>query len=283
MVHMKCKAIKMNSTIYQMPHSQLDSPPILVLHGLAHSQSIWRRPARHIMKQGSRWLIVADARNHGESPHCANHKPADMAADVEALIEEKKLKRIVALGHDMGGRAMMTLALTRPYLVERVIVVDITPGPLPPEVVNASRMFEFMVKVLPTIPKNLSLVQGRKFILPQIRKFIKNEAQLMMVIKNLSIADNGTFFWAVNAQAIYNDWEDLMVNYKQTIKGLQPYQGDTLLIAGQKTNFVTPQNVEIMKKYFPKLHVEYLNANHKVHVDQPQQFVQLVVDFTMGT
>ncbi|XP_017874664.1 PREDICTED: protein ABHD11 [Drosophila arizonae] len=282
MVHCKrtCNTVKMNSTTYQMPHSQMNSPPILVLHGLNLSGSNWRRSARHMMKQGSRWLIVVDARNHGESPHCESHTPADMAADVAALIEERMLKRIVALGHGMGGRALMTLALTRPDLVERIIVVDITPGPLPPEVINAARLFKLMVDVLPKIPKDLSLQEGRTFIMPELRKLIKNETDLTLIVANLQKDDNGCFAWSVNAKAIFDGWSQLMIRYKQSLKGLPPYQGETLLIAGRKTKFVTPTNVKIMKKFFPKLHVEYLNAHHKVHVDQPQKFVQLVVDFT---
>ncbi|EDW59451.2 sn-1-specific diacylglycerol lipase ABHD11 [Drosophila virilis] len=273
-------SVKMDYTLYEMPHSQLNSPPILLMHGLNLSRSSWRRTARHLVKQGSRLMISVDARNHGRSPHSAGHTPAHMAADVEAFMADHKLNRIVALGHSMGGRAMMTLALTKPKLVERAIIVDITPGPLPDDVVKALELFKVMVSVVSTIPKDFSLSKGRKHIIPEFSKLVKSDHDLLLIIQNLRKLDDGSFGWSVNAQAIIDGWDATMVNYEQTLQGLQPYQGETLLIAAKNESFVTPANVDTMRKYFPKLHVEYLDAEHKVHIDQPHKFVKLVVDFT---
>ncbi|EDV93447.1 protein ABHD11 [Drosophila grimshawi] len=272
--------VKMDYTVYQMPHSQLKSPPILLLHGLNMNRSIWRRTARHLAKLGSRWVIAVDARNHGDSPHRSRHTPESIAADVEAFISDHKLGRVVGLGHNMGGRALMTLALTRPELVERLVVVDITPGPLPQIVLGTLELLRLMLSVAPKIPKHLTLDEAQRSIIPAFSKLVKNDLYLLRIIQNLKKLESGTFDWNVNAQAIIDSWEESMVNYEQTLSHLEPYHGETLLIAGNKVKCVTPANVEIMRTYFPNLQVEHLDAGHQVHLDQPQQLVQLVVNFT---
>ncbi|XP_034486745.1 protein ABHD11 [Drosophila innubila] len=274
------QTVKMDYAIYKKPHSHLNLPPIMIMHGLNVSRSNWRRTGRFIAKRGPRAVIAVDARNHGESGHSSEHTPKHMAADAAAFIVGHKLNRIVALGHSMGGRALMTLALTQPEQVECAIFVDITPGKLPRDVQEAWNLFEKMVEVLPTIPNELPLHEGRKFILPSFVKLVKSDLDLILIAHNLKKTESGTFAWKSNPQAILDGWEQSMCNYEKTLSGLKPYDGKTLLIAAKKTTFVTPSNIKTMKKYFPNLRVEYLDADHKVHVSQPDKFLNLVVDFT---
>ncbi|XP_062125435.1 protein ABHD11 [Drosophila sulfurigaster albostrigata] len=274
------QTVKMDYAVYKMPHSQLKQPPILLMHGLSASRTNWRRVSRKIAKRGSRPVIAVDARNHGKSAHSPQHTPKHLAADAAAFIKSHKLNRIVALGHSMGGRALMTLALTQPEMVERAIFVDITPGHLPDEILNMSNIFKTMIEVVETIPKKFTLSEGRKFIVPSFIKLVKNDLDLILVIHNLRKTESGDFDWRSNPQAILNGWQETMIDYEKTISGLGPYQGETLLIAALKTKFVTSDNVKIMNRYFPNLRVEYLDSEHKVHMEQPEKFVNLVVDFT---
>ncbi|KAM8703730.1 hypothetical protein ACLKA7_008372 [Drosophila subpalustris] len=270
----------MDYAVYKRPHTQLNSPPIMIMHGLNVSRANWRRTGRILAKRGPRAVIALDARNHGESGHSPEHSPKHMAADAAAFIVGHKLHRIVALGHSMGGRALMTLALTQPGVVERAIFVDITPGQLPRDVLEACCLFETMLKVLPTIPDELCLNEGRKFILPSFVKLVKNDLDLIRIVHNLKKNEDGTFAWKLNPQAIIDGWQQSMSHYENTLDELEPYEGETLLIAAKQTRFVTKANIKTMKKYFPKTRVEYLDADHNVHVAQPDKFVDLVVDFT---
>lgn len=274
------QTIKMDHAVYKQPHSQLNLPSIMIMHGLNVSRSNWRRTARIIAKRGSRSVITVDARNHGESAHSSEHSPKHMAADAAAFIVAHKLNRIVALGHSMGGRALMTLALTQPELVERAIFVDITPGPIPRDIREACQVFEKMVTVVSTIPNELSLHEARKFILPSFVKLVRSELDLILIIHNLKKTESNSFGWKSNPQAILDGWKHSMCDYEKTLAGLKPYEGATLLIAAKKTQFVTPANIETMLKYFPNLRVEYLDADHRVHMAQPDKFLDLVVDFT---
>jgi pimeloyl-ACP methyl ester carboxylesterase len=100
-------------------------PPLLILHGLFGSGMNWRRIARDLGAQ--RRVLSVDLRNHGASPWAGTMSYEDMAGDVAALIDRLGLERPAVLGHSMGGKVAMTLALTDPGRVERLIVADIAP------------------------------------------------------------------------------------------------------------------------------------------------------------
>lgn len=98
-----------------------------------------------------RKIFAVDARNHGDTEHTQNHNYALMAEDIREFIEENELAKASLLGHSMGGRAVMYLALKYPYLVEKLIVVDISPG-------NDRNKFRFE-----TVLQNLSLKKIQNF------------------------------------------------------------------------------------------------------------------------
>lgn len=72
----------------------------------------------------------------------------------------------------------------------------------------------------------------------------------------------------------------MMINYEATLGGLRPYMGEVLLIAGSQSEFVTTTSIAVMQRYFPNTVVQILDAGHCVYEDQPEQFVELVVEFT---
>jgi esterase len=102
-----------------------DGPPLVILPGLFGSKRNWASLARTLGERHR--VITADLRNHGESPWAEPHQYPSLAADVAALIERKADGHASVLGHSMGGKAAMMLAVSRPDLVKRLIVVDIAP------------------------------------------------------------------------------------------------------------------------------------------------------------
>ena len=101
-------------------------PPLVVLHGLFGSKRNFSAIARRLADAFQ--VITVDLRNHGESPWDNRHDYPALAADVAQLIERQLGGPAAVIGHSMGGKAAMLLALTRPELVERLVVVDIPPA-----------------------------------------------------------------------------------------------------------------------------------------------------------
>nr|CBE67057.1 CG14717-PA [Drosophila phaeopleura] len=274
------EGVRLQYVSYRLPHNQQLSPSIVVMHGLAQSLSSWRRVARHLCSKGPRRVISLNARNHGASPRTEGNTALNMASDVLTLMRRMGLTRIVALGHGMGGRAMMTLALVQPCLVDRLIVVDVTTGPVPDDWYFSRERFEMMTQIGPTIPGHLTLNQGRLFVLKKVKHNMKDYRNIVTILQNLRKPNENSFAWSLNTKAVLNSWNDLVTHYEDTLKGLKPYTGKVLLIGGSQSRFVTSSTIDIMKKYFPNTTVKYLDTGPQVFAEQPNKFDQLVADFT---
>ncbi len=98
---------------------------MIVLHGLFASGKNWRSFARSIENDFQIWM--PDARNHGESPHAETMSYKEMAEDVVCFLDNNGLERIMLLGHSMGGKTAMQVALRFQERVSCLIVVDIAP------------------------------------------------------------------------------------------------------------------------------------------------------------
>ena len=103
-------------------------PPLVVLHGLFGSSGNWRGIARELA--ATHTVHSVDLRNHGASPWADSMDYVEMADDVLQLIDELGLERPTVMGHSMGGKTAMALALRQPAAVGRLVVVDIAPVPL---------------------------------------------------------------------------------------------------------------------------------------------------------
>ena len=100
-------------------------PPLMIVHGLYGSARNWGVISRRLSED--RRVIAVDQRNHGESPWYDAHTYHDMAQDLAQVIEAEMPDGAIVLGHSMGGKAAMVLALTRPELAKGLVVADIAP------------------------------------------------------------------------------------------------------------------------------------------------------------
>ena len=108
----------------QIHGSPTEHPPLLIVHGLYGSARNWGVIAKHL--SADREVIAVDQRNHGDSYWTESHTYEDMAADLAHVIDEHG-GRADVLGHSMGGKAAMQLALTRPEmegLLREVLDID---------------------------------------------------------------------------------------------------------------------------------------------------------------
>ena len=101
--------------------------PVLVSHGLLGSLSNWSSMCKRISAEVNRKVFAIDLRNHGRSPHSDDMTLDLMSEDVVKCVREKLGGRVCLLGHSLGGRTFMWTALKNPELVEKLVVVDISP------------------------------------------------------------------------------------------------------------------------------------------------------------
>ena len=97
--------------------------PLIILHGLFGTLENWGSQIKTLADHYQ--VIAVDMRNHGRSPHSDAIDYALMAQDIAELMQHLNLSTAHIIGHSMGGKAAMQLALNKPELIDKLIIVDI--------------------------------------------------------------------------------------------------------------------------------------------------------------
>lgn len=205
------------SMAVELAHSEWGAgPPLVILHGLFGSRRNWATVA-HRLAEGRR-VLAADLRNHGDSPWDELHDYPSLADDVATLVEDVEAGPAAVLGHSMGGKAAMMLALSRPDLVERLVVVDIAPAR------SAATPVE-LVRALRSVP--LERFSRRADVKDALAADIPDPAIRAFLTLNLATRPEG-LAWTVNLDAIERNFESI-VDFPEVPRG-QVYAGPVLFV-----------------------------------------------------
>ena len=237
-----------------------DGPPVVILHGLFGSSRNWRGVARALSAQHR--VFCVDLRNHGRSPWTDSMSYPEMAADVRALIDSEGLVRPVVIGHSMGGKTAMTLALENPESVGRLIVVDIAP------VSYADRLTPY-VEAMQSINPRTTI--DRAEAMRQMSAKIPDAAAVGFLLQNLVVRDDH-FDWRLNLPAIGAAVPALCAFPPELSS--RRFDGPALLIAGSMSDYVSASDRAAFAELFPQAQtVEIDGAGHWVHADRTAEFV----------
>jgi len=237
--------------------------PLVILHGFFASSRNWRLIAQKLSSQCH--VFALDLRNHGQSPHHPVMDYPSMSADVLAFMAKMGLSQASLLGHSMGGKVAMWLALTQPHRIDKLVVADIAP-------VSYPHNFAGLVAALKSLP--LDSLGNRKQAEAFLAEAIPDAGHRQFLLQNLVLHEN-RYAWRVNL--------DLFAAAAPAIAGfpdigaLPSYAGTALFVAGALSEYVKEQDVQPL---FPAAVVYHLdNAGHWLHVQQPGAFVQQVEAF----
>ncbi|XP_022357555.1 protein ABHD11 isoform X3 [Enhydra lutris kenyoni] len=175
-------------------------------------------------------VLTVDARNHGDSPHSPDMSYEAMSQDLQDLLPQLGLVPCVLIGHSMGGKTAMLLALQRPELVERLIAVDISPV----ETTPSSNFPSYMAAMRAVdIPDGVPRSSARKLADEQLSTVIQDLAERQFLLTNLVEAD-GRFMWRVNLEALAQHLDKIMAFPPQQ----ESYPGPTLFLLGGNSKYV---------------------------------------------
>lgn len=249
---------------YRQSGSELN-PPLLFLHGLFGSSVNWGRIVRHFEKRYH--CIVPDLRNHGRSPHDADVSYHALVEDVGELMRELSLESVHLVGHSMGGKAAMVMALLQPRRVNSLVVVDIAP-------VNYAHSFSGIVGALGRI--NLHTLVRREEADAQLSTSLADAAVRAYLLQNL-VKSGGRWRWRVGLENLAAGAAEV-INFPQ-MQG-QGFAGDTLFLYGARSGYVDDRGREAARRLFPRAaFVEVEDAGHWLYAEQPQQFIRHVERF----
>jgi len=243
--------------------AEMPGPPLLIAHGLFGSGRNWGAIAKRMAR--TRKVIAVDMRNHGDSPHLPSHSYGDMAADLAEVLEAQGAPADV-LGHSMGGKAAMVLALGRPDLVARLIVADIAP-------------VAYGHTQLPLIDAmegvDLAQVTLRRDADAALRGAVPDTATRAFLTQSLDLTGDHPR-WRLNLPVLRAEM-DKVLGFPD-ISGR--FEGPALFLNGGASDYVLPAHHGRIRALFPAARFTTLEgAGHWVHAEAPGPFIEALGAF----
>lgn len=241
---------------------------MVIMHGLFGSLDNWAGIAAQLSDAFSVFLL--DLRNHGRSPHVPEISYPAMAGDLLEFLDQQGIFEAHILGHSMGGKVAMQFAGSYPERVSRLVVADIAPKAYPP---HHKEIFEALHAI------DLDSLESRQQAQQQLEARIPQPSVVQFLLKNLGRDEQQRFRWKFNLDAISRHYGQILGN----VSIAHPYEGLTCFIAGEKSNYIQPEDRPVILSHFPAAQIEYLaGAGHWVHADAPEQFTGIVRNFLLS-
>ena len=238
-------------------------PDLLIVHGLYGSARNWGVIARHLA--AGRTVHAVDMRNHGQSPRATTHSYADMAGDLAEVITTLGAPMDV-VGHSMGGKAAMQLALTRAELIRKLVVADIAPvayGHDQTQYITAMRALD------------LNGLTSRSEADRRLSETVADPALRAFFLQSLDLKAQPPV-WRLNLDVLEAEMPQI-VGWPGTTG---QFDGPTLFLTGALSHYVKPEYRDTIRSLFPKSHFAKLpGAGHWLHAERPREFEQAVQVF----
>ncbi|KAB8067711.1 Alpha/Beta hydrolase protein [Aspergillus leporis] len=249
--------------------------PIVFLHGLFGSKQNNRSISKALARDLKRQVFILDLRNHGHSFHSEDHTYSAMAEDVFNFIHQQKLNKCVLLGHSMGAKTAMTVALNSPSLISALVPVDNAP-------VNAPLKGDFgkYVQGMQHIEaQNVAKLSDADKILNDYEESLPIR---QFLLTNLVRGEDGTMKFRVPV-SILGEALGEMAKFPYAESGSVTYDGPTLFVRGTKSRYVSEDTIPAIKKFFPNARIADVEAGHWLISENPEAFRQEVVTFLQKT
>lgn len=238
--------------------------PLVILHGLFGTLENWGTQVKSLSKLYD--VIAVDLRNHGRSPHSNEMSYPLMAQDTIELLDSLGLEKVDMMGHSMGGKVAMQLALTYPSRVNKLMVVDIAPVIYPP---HHDEIFTGLFNI------NLSEITSRSEADKQLQTCVSEAGIRAFLLKNLYRNDAGQFAWRMNLHALKTQYDAIAAAPEG-----KPFTGHTRFIKGGLSNYLRAEHTDLVKQLFPNADVKVIaETGHWLHAEKPELFVRQVENF----
>ena len=241
--------------------------PLIILHGLFGQSDNWNTLAKGFSEKGFR-VFTIDQRNHGLSPHSDVWNYEVMADDLKEFIEDQNLVDPILLGHSMGGKTVMFFEMKYTGIASKIIIADISPRAYEP---HHSDVLEALNAV------DFKTIKTRKEAEAILNNYLTDVGTKQFLLKNIFWRDseNNLMDWRFNLKVITKNCDNICVAVPKGKSNVQ-----TLVVRGERSNYVTENDLVDFKNYFPNYKLEtILDSGHWMHAEKPKEFFDCVLNF----
>lgn len=262
----------LNSDICQMQevlHSKIvgKGKPLLILHGFLGSGDNWISLARKFASQFE--VHIIDLRNHGRSFHADEMNFGLMCKDVYQYCQQNDLKDIAILGHSMGGKIGMHIAVNHPELVSKLIVADIAPK-------SYKRGHDSILDALNAI--DFSIHKTREAVAKIIAKYVESEPIRLFLQKNVYRKGKDALAFRFNLPVLMQYYDE----FTESLPTDYQFDGEVLFLKGALSDYILGSDIDLIESHFPNADIVAIaNAGHWLHAENPAEFYNYSLEFLL--
>ena len=239
---------------------------VVFCHGLFGQGRNWTQAAKALSAEHR--VLLLDMPNHGRSPWTETFDYLELAELVAAELGDEP---VALVGHSMGGKIAMCLALRHPELVERLAVVDVAPVAYP-----SGREFVGYIETMQGL--DLASLGSRSEAEDALREAVPNPVVRSFLLQNLRRSDDG-WRWQLNLDLLGDSMPGL-TGWPAEALGEATYDGPVLWVGGADSDYIADEHAEEMDRRFPRnRRVLVKGAGHWVHSEQPEVFLEVLRRF----
>ena len=249
-------------------HSKIlgQGKPLVILHGFLGMSDNWKTLGNSYSENGFNVHLI-DQRNHGKSFHSTDFNYDLLAMDLKNYLDYHELESTNLLGHSMGGKTTMQFACSYPSMVTKLIVADIAPKYYPP---HHSGIIDALNKI------DLNRISSRGEADEQLKKYMPDFGTRQFLLKNLYWNEDKKLRFRFNLDVLSEKMQEIGENINNT----DSYDGPTLFLKGDRSEYVVENDMTEIKKHFPNAEMGTIsNAGHWLHAENPEQFLEKSLKF----
>lgn len=214
-------------------------------------------------------VVGLDLLNHGRSAHTEQMSIESMAAAIVAWCTEAGWSEVALVGHSLGGKVAMDIALHHPQFVKALVVADIAPIEYP---AGHDDIFRALFSV------DLEAISSRRDALETLGQYVTDPGIQQFLLKNLYKTADGRFDWRFNLATLHREYDTLRSFPDYSVQ----YPGPSLFIKGELSKYIRREHETAIEALFPNFSFKMIEgAGHWLHAEKPVAFTRLVERFLL--
>tara|TARA_R110002110_G_scaffold3754_1_gene19486 strand:- start:5390 stop:6223 length:834 start_codon:yes stop_codon:yes gene_type:complete len=240
-------------------------PPVILLHGLFGSGNNLGALARSLESRYS--VHSVDLPNHGRSEWLNDMALGDLSAALGHWMHHHQLQQAAVVGHSLGGKVAMQLALQSPSSVATAVVADIAP-------VAYAAHHDAVFAALDAVAaaRCTSRQQAEEIMAASL----DDAGTIAFLLMSLQRCSDGAYGWRFNLEGLKLSYAAV----RDAPAAHGPYTGPVLFIKGSESDYILAQHRQAIQSLFPAAKLKVMQGcGHWLHAQRPQLFNALVGRF----